>query len=112
MIQDDSGTYRCMRCGACCRWPGTVRISAAEAESIAAGIGMDPADFTAQYTMLAPDRCSLILTERPDGACIFLEGDNHCRIQAVKPQQCRDFPDKWRVPGFREVCRAVKTASE
>ena len=42
-----------------------------------------------------------------DGACIFLEGQD-CKIQPVKPQQCRGFPNAWNFPGWREVCEATE----
>ncbi|NBT90581.1 MAG: YkgJ family cysteine cluster protein, partial [Verrucomicrobia bacterium] len=42
-----------------------------------------------------------------DGACIFLEGQD-CRIQPVKPQQCRDFPNAWNFPGWRDICMATE----
>ena len=32
--------------------------------------------------------------------------ENGCRINPVKPRQCRDFPNKWNFPGWRELCRA------
>jgi hypothetical protein len=32
---------------------------------------------------------------------------NDCVINAVKPQQCRDFPNHWNFPGWRTVCEAV-----
>lgn len=59
------------------------------------------------FTTLTGDRRSLTLIERPDGACIMLEGDNTCRINAVKPDQCRDFPNGWSFPGWQDYCDAV-----
>jgi Fe-S-cluster containining protein len=51
----------------------------------------------------------LALTEGPGGACIFLEGDPAtCRIQAAKPQQCRDFPFTWRYENIAQVCPAAR----
>jgi Fe-S-cluster containining protein len=49
----------------------------------------------------------LSLIARPNHECIFLEGTNVCKIQAVKPQQCAGFPNAWNFPGWREVCVAV-----
>jgi Fe-S-cluster containining protein len=46
------------------------------------------------------------LQEKPDGECIFLEG-NDCTVQSVKPQQCRDFPNLWNFPGFEKTCHAI-----
>ena len=84
----------CERCTACCRWPGQVSLSDAEIARLAAFKGLGESDFIQQFTRLRPDRRGLALTERADGACIFLEGDN-CAVQPVKPQQCQDFPNRW-----------------
>ena len=63
-------------------------------------------DFIQHFTRLGADRQGLALVEKPDGGCVFLEGDD-CAVQAVKPQQCRDFPNLWSFPGFEKVCHAV-----
>jgi len=95
-----------VRCGACCRWPGYVRVTAEEVDAIAAFLDTGSWEFTQTYTTVTHDRQSLTLNEREDETCVFLTPDNLCRINPVKPSQCRDFPDKWNFPGFREVCRA------
>lgn len=97
--------YECDRCTACCRWPGQVKLSAEELSRIAGFLGLDEATFRNQFMRLNSARTGLVLEDRPDGACIFLEGDA-CRIQSVKPQQCRDFPNLWNFPGFQDACRA------
>ncbi len=97
--------YECVRCGNCCRWPGPVRVTEKEIGGIAAFLGIAESAFTERYTRLVDNRSALSLTEKPDGSCIFLDG-NRCSIQAVKPKQCRDFPNDWNFPGFREECRS------
>src|SRR5262245_3043472 len=77
----------CQRCGACCRWPGEVRLTAEEASQLAAFKGMREPEFIEQHTRLRKDRRGLALKDQPDGSCIFLEG-NTCLVQPVKPQQC------------------------
>lgn len=62
-------------------------------------------DFIQTYTRLRPDRQGLSLIEKPGGDCIFLYGMD-CRVQAVKPQQCRDFPNQWNFPGWEKICQA------
>jgi Fe-S-cluster containining protein len=99
----------CQRCAACCRWPGWVRVSAEEIARIAAFLGLGEREFIARHTRLRPDRQGLALLEKPDGECEFLDG-RACRIQPVKPQQCRDFPNVWNFPGFERFCRAVPRA--
>jgi Fe-S-cluster containining protein len=34
----------------------------------------------------------LRLRNTPEGACVFLEADGRCRVQAVKPEGCRLYP--------------------
>ena len=68
-------------------------------------LGLTAEDFIQQHTQLAPDRRGLMLLEHKNGACEFLDGDD-CRVQAVKPQQCRDFPNLWNFPGWQKDCQA------
>ncbi len=100
--------YECQRCTNCCRWPGFVKVSAAEILAIARFLGENEDSFIQQYTRLRPNRDGLALIDKPNGECFFLEG-NDCRLQAVKPQQCRDFPNAWNFPGWRESCEAKPT---
>lgn len=68
--------------------------------------GMGESDFIQAFTRLREDRRGLALVEKPNGDCIFLEGDD-CAVQPVKPQQCRDFPNRWNFPGFEKFCHAI-----
>lgn len=96
----------CQRCTACCRWPGQVRLSDLEITRLAGFLKMTEFDFIQRHTRLTASRRGLALLDKPNGECIFLNG-NDCSVQPVKPQQCRDFPNRWRFPGFEKVCRAV-----
>jgi len=89
-----SHPIECQRCTACCRWPGDVVLSPAEITAIAAHQKISEDEFIQQFTRLRRDRRGLALVEQADGACVFLDG-NRCVIQAVKPQQCREFPRRW-----------------
>ncbi len=96
----------CQRCGACCRWPGQVRLSEAEITRMAAFKGQSETDFIQQFTRLRWDRGGLALQEQPDGACVLLTGEG-CAVQPVKPQQCKDFPNLWQFPGSEKTCQAI-----
>ncbi len=100
-------SFTCHRCGACCRVPGYVALADGEAEAIAVFLGIDIYDFTDKYTRFTFNRKSLSLTEGPDGQCIFLLDDNTCRIQSVKPAQCRNFPFLWRSKQIEQCCPAL-----
>jgi len=96
----------CQRCTACCRWPGQVRLTEAEISRLAASKRMTEPEFIQQFTRLTQDRRGLALTDKPNGECIFLDGEN-CAMQPVKSQQCRDFPNLWNFPGSEKFCRAI-----
>ena len=91
--------FDCLRCGACCRWPGSVLLEPADIESAAAFLGLPPDEFIDRHTRLARNRAQLTLKEIPGGACEFLDDGNRCRIYSVRPRRCRDFPRSWRVAG-------------
>ena len=84
-----------------------MKVTAAEISSISSHLGLGEDDFIQRYTRLRADRRGLSLIDQADGACIFLDGQD-CRIQPVKPQQCRDFPNAWNFPGWRDICMAVE----
>ena len=97
--------YQCERCTACCRWPGQVRLTESEITAIAAYLDISEEVFIQTYTRLNANRSGLALTDHDDESCIFLEGED-CKIQPVKPNQCRAFPNLWNFPGFEKVCHA------
>ena len=99
--------FKCIRCHACCRQSGYVRLHPDEPDAIAAFLNMDVYEFIDAYTVLTRDRECLSLTEQEDGACIFLD-DTGCRIQPVKPLQCKTFPQKWKFSDFKTVCGWAK----
>ena len=101
-------SFRCQQCGNCCRVRGTVLVTPDEAEVIAAFLAMDVYAFTHAYTRLDDTRTRLVLLDRPDGGCVMLDTDNACRIHAVKPRQCRDFPSGWRTPDTLRVCPGLQ----
>ena len=100
--------FHCLRCGNCCRWPGYVRIAEAETEEIARFLNLGTTEFTTRYTVLMADRTGLSLIENTAGHCIFFDESAGCRIQPVKPRQCREFPTGWNFPGWERECAAGK----
>lgn len=104
----DGPRYQCVRCGNCCRWPGDVNVTAEEVKTIASYLGMSEEAFIADCTRLNANRTGLSIIDKANGQCLFLEGVNVCRIQAVKPIQCSGFPNLWNFPGWREKCEAIE----
>jgi Fe-S-cluster containining protein len=102
--------YECQRCTNCCRWPGFVRVEAADITALAGATGLSEHEFIQRYTRLRPQRDGLALVDKPNGECVFLDGRD-CAVQSSKPSQCRGFPNTWNFPGWREVCEAVPVAA-
>jgi len=98
--------HECQRCTACCRWPGQVCLTEKEIVRLAEFKQLSEHEFIQRFTRLRSDRHGLVLEEKPNGECIFLDG-NACSVQPVKPQQCRDFPNLWRHPEAENQCRAI-----
>ena len=104
-----SKAHHCIRCGACCRWEGPVRVSEQEIDAIAGYLNIPVQDFIRDHTVLTADRRSLSLMENPDGSCCYYDSKKHlCMIQTVKPKQCRDFPEKWNFPGWEQLCAGAR----
>lgn len=103
--------YACQRCTNCCRWPGFVKLTDTDISAIAEFLGLDERDFIQKFTRLRPRRDGLALIDNPDESCVFLDGRD-CRIQPVKPLQCRGFPNTWNFPGWRDVCKAIEVPAD
>ena len=107
-----TSAFYCQRCGNCCRHRGEVRVSVEEVAALAGFLDLPMTAFTERYTRLREDRLGLALTDRPDGACVFLEdAPVTCRVQLVKPRQCRDFPFAWRYENLERVCPASRESA-
>ena len=78
---------------------------------MAAHLELSEDEFIQQFTRVRDDRQGLSLRDKPNHECILLDGSN-CRVQAVKPQQCRDFPNLWNFPGFQEECKAIPVSMD
>lgn len=86
--------FECTRCGRCCVGsPGEhVFLSLEEGEALRVHLGLDHQDFETGYLAGLDDDGDLVLNNRPDGACIFLDEHGQCGVYAVRPLQCRSYP--------------------
>lgn len=104
---DWNDSFKCLKCGDCCRWHGYVRITEKEADSIAEFLGIDVGEFIGKMAVITADRRSLSIDEMPNGDCIFFRDEPpRCEIYDVRPRQCRDFPIKWNSRSKQFRCRA------
>jgi Fe-S-cluster containining protein len=98
----------CTGCGNCCRWPGDVRVLDDDVAAMAGYLELDERTFVERYTRLHSDRRGLSLVNRErDEGCVFLTDDDRCAVHAVKPRQCRDYPNRWNQEGFERDCAAL-----
>lgn len=105
-LEEPLEKFRCQRCHECCKKPGFVYLQSGEVESMAKYFDLSFFDFVNRYCELEGRR-KLVLKKHPDESCVFLNADG-CSIHSVKPQQCRDFPVKWRTPASLEYCEGLK----
>lgn len=104
---DEAVWYQCQRCSNCCKWEGDVVITEEETEKIAEFLGIEFYDFVRDYTRLRENRVGLSIVDKEGTTeCIMLDG-NACRLQEVKPEQCKGFPNRWNFPNWREACEAI-----
>ena len=107
MCKNNPAPFRCTRCGTCCKWPGYVRLKDNEIANIADFLGITKLEFTDKYTKLTSDRRGLSLIEKEDGSCIFFDDPPACKINPVKPLQCRNFPLIWNFEGWEKLCQST-----
>ena len=103
--------FECKRCGDCCVGYGGTFVTDGQIASIAAYIGMEPAQFVSEKCRLSGGKP--VLAQDENGYCIFWE--ELCAIHPVKPRMCKAWPfiesvlidiDNWQImaascPGIR-----------
>lgn len=98
-------TFACRRSGNCCAIPGgIVRVTGAEADAIAAHLGLSPRAFASRYLQPDGERLKDGLGTR----CVFLQDGAKagCGIYPVRPAKCRQWPFWAEVltdPALREL---------
>ena len=100
------GTFHCQRCGACCRQPGFVYLRDEDVVRLAAHLQMGAYQFTESYCLLL-DRRHLALKKNADETCLFL-GPKGCSLYEARPEQCRDYPLKWKTERSPGYCEGLK----
>jgi Fe-S-cluster containining protein len=100
-----SRDFVCHSCGACCRGEGEVFVTRQRAVLIAEHLGVELSEFRRRYTRRDVEGGHLLRDRSlEDDACIFLDDANRCMIHAVKPEQCANFPFRWRNSNFTSTC--------
>lgn len=107
------GRFACHLCGNCCRGDGFVELTNADVKRIAAFLELTREEFLDRYCKLDEKTMRWHLIDQRDAlkSCVFLQKDNKCSINDVKPQQCRDFPTKWRPDNIADFCEGWRAAA-
>lgn len=85
--------FSCTQCGHCCRFgpSSVVYITDAEADRIAAYLGVPTAEFVAVCCHIEDG--ALALNATADNYCVLFDPfTKACNVHAVKPAQCSSFP--------------------
>lgn len=110
MISDQT-FFNCTQCGDCCKGFGGTYLTDKDIEAIAGHLNIPIAFFKEQYCASSGKR--FVLAQRPDGFCIFWDGN--CSIHAIKPRMCRQWPfidsllkdiGNWRI--MSGVCPGIR----
>ncbi|MCB9800337.1 MAG: YkgJ family cysteine cluster protein [Candidatus Omnitrophica bacterium] len=101
-IQED---FNCLRCQRCCRTPGFVFLTGKDMSRLSTFFRITREEFTERYCRKQDGQWALNV--QPNEACIFLDTGG-CSVHEAKPQQCRDFPMKWRDEECFEYCAGIR----
>ncbi len=77
----------CLQCANCCKTTPALLLKS-DVKKIAKHLGVPPKTFIRKYT-IEDINGDLLFNGVP---CIFLHEDNTCKIYAVRPKACRQFP--------------------
>ncbi len=112
--------FSCARCGNCCKGDGLVRFGAAEADRMAALLGLTRRRFVKEYAIRVEAEQWIMrdkMVDPPGGRereqwCIFLErgpdGLYGCGVNSAKPDQCASFPRAWRNDDTMQTCAGMR----
>ncbi len=89
--------YDCHQCGACCRAGFAVVTAEEERQRITAQGWHELPEFQGRKLFARLPGGKIVVAQNSDGACIFLDQNNTCRIHARfgpegKPFACRPYP--------------------
>ncbi len=77
----------CLDCANCCKSIPPL-LNDTDAKRIAKFLGIKLSRFKEEYITIDDDGDTVLNTV----PCIFLEGDNKCKIYEVRPKACREYP--------------------
>jgi uncharacterized protein len=81
--------FQCQQCGDCCAGRGGIMVTPDEVKAMAALLGLPAAEFKQRFVEDSALGPRLTVT---GGVCVFLRPGGICRVHAVKPFICRQWP--------------------
>ena len=82
--------FECRLCGDCCSGFGGTYVTEEDIVRISRHINEVPGLFIDEFCDMAGSKP--VLTQGPDGRCIFFKTEQQCTIHPVKPHMCRAWP--------------------
>jgi Fe-S-cluster containining protein len=86
---DKSTVFQCQQCGDCCVGRGGILVRPDEVKAMAALLNLPEAEFGRRYVEDSDLGPRLTVS---NGVCVFLMEGGLCRVHAVKPFICRQWP--------------------
>ncbi|MCD1296237.1 YkgJ family cysteine cluster protein [Methanocella sp. CWC-04] len=110
--------FACRQCAECCKnscGDNTVAVFPFEIRKIMGETGMDWLDIVNPPESEDIDdnghihTFEWVLRKKPDGDCLFLDGDGKCKIYEIRPYICRTYPMRLDEDGLETfVCKGLK----
>jgi len=85
----ESLVFQCQQCGDCCVGRGGILVTPGEVKAMAALLALPEAEFRRLFVEDSDLGPRLTVA---DGVCVFLMPGGLCRVHAVKPFICRQWP--------------------
>ena len=89
-LEPKAPVFQCRQCGDCCAGRGGIFVKPREVEEMAALLGLPVKEFRRRYVEASQMGPRLGIAD--NGFCVFLLEGNLCRVHAVKPFICRQWP--------------------
>jgi Fe-S-cluster containining protein len=86
---NNSSVFQCQQCGDCCVGRGGILVQPDEVKAMAVLLSLPEAEFCRRFVEASALGPRLTVA---DGVCVFLMAGGLCRVHAVKPFICRQWP--------------------
>lgn len=87
----DGLRFECTQCGACCKNPGVILFTPQDILRVSDFLDLTPEAFKERYLAFY-DAGQWSIDVGPEQPCVFLDQEQRCSIQEVKPWQCSAYP--------------------